>query len=354
MEELFFKPITNIKEVEEIQSRYSYDDCMLEDIIMDEGWDIKIKDDNFKGTDDFYINLFKLLNIPYPFTRKIPGDLVVTNVDRLNDEFNTPVTVVRRENTLVNVVKATNNKGKQAFFQKINTGLLLDYFSSENFEMKNCYVGDEGAVIDIIHKDLGQLKLKDREVGDIIDIGYRLTNPFTMFDNSLKMSLYLNQLVCSNGMVVGRDFGGAKLSLNKNLGDEQVFIERFRTNIDHSITKRFTLDELTDLYNRMVQTPIKYRWLKPIISTVKKFGDDFLARVMKIDWEQEGESYKDNFENEENEDSDFNYFQTIFDLTQQAQNESVVNRLFLEGYNDKIINLFQKQLKITSQYGQKD
>lgn len=349
MEDVQFKREMNLQEVEKIQDEYIIEDKMITQIDVDENFDIKVNDETHKATSDFFQAFYGILGIPYPFTRKIPPDLVITNVDRLKELSNIPVKIVRRDDTLVNIVPNINRKGNPVFFKNVNTSLLLDSFSSDSFDLKNCYVGDEGAVIDVVHKDLGQIILDKKNVGDIIEVGYRIRNPFTMFDNKLSMSIYLNQLVCLNGMVLGKEFSSSVVNLNKDIGDEQVFIERFRNNIDSNVGRRYSLENLIDLYSKLNITEIKNRWLKPIMNTVKKIGDgDMFSKVFGFDWEEESDFYKKSFEEDENGDSEWKYFDTIYKITKHAQKESTRDRLFLEEYNNKIVNLYNKQILVTS------
>jgi len=347
MEDVLFKPVKSHSEIEEIQSMYNVEEVMLEDLKINDNLQVLLRNETVRNTDDFLHGFYGILNIPYPFTRKIPTDLLVTNVDRLSQEFNIPVKIVSRDGVLINVVSNINRKGQPVFFQQINSSLLLDNFSNDSFELKNSYAGDYGLVMDVIHKDLGQLELETEE-GDIVDIGYRLRNPFTMFGNKLDMSIYLNQLVCKNGMIIGRDFGGVHLNLTKDLGDEETFLQRFRANIDMNISRKFTLDKILEIYNGMVRTNIKNRWLKPIMNNVRKIDDELFTRVFHCSWDDEKEILQDSFENNETDDSDYNYFETIFNITKEAQKESVSNRLFLEEYNNSIINLYKKQLLVTT------
>lgn len=348
METTLFQPIKDIQEIERIQNLYETEELNLHDINVNSNMEITIgESEKMQGTEDFYQSFYNLLGIPYPFTRKIPNDLLLTNIERLEQEFNRPVKIVRRGDVLVNVVNNMNKKGQPLFFQEINSSLMMDNFMSDSFEMKNSYAGDYGLVLDVVHKDLGEGKLK-YEVGDTINIGYRLRNPFTMFENKLSMSLYVNQLSCENGMVMGKDFGGVSLSLNKNIGDEETFLQRFRTNIDMNISKQYSLNKIIETYQGMINTPIKNRWLKPIMSNVRKVDDDLFTRVFKCNWDDEKELLQDSFVNNETDDSDYKYFDTLFNITKEAQSETVSNRLFLEEYNSKIINLYKKQLLVTT------
>lgn len=343
MRDLYFTPETDINKIKAIQDSYEYeDDIMLNSITIEDDLSVRVADDNYGGTNDFYKNFYGLLNIPYPFTGKIPIDLLQTNVDRLKNEFNTPIKLVKRDDTLINIIKDTNRNGDKLFFQTLNTDMLLDNFSSDNFSLKNCFIGDDGAVVDIVHKDLGVFEMDSKE-GDIVEIGYRLKNPFTLHSNKLSMSIYLNQLVCSNGMTMSKEFGSVSLNLNKNIGDEQTFLDRFRTNIDSQINRNYSLDDIAKIYTEMNKTLIKYRWLKPIINTVKNIDSVLLSSVFKLDWEEDAEYMKDCFDNRENEDSDYKYFDTIFSITEKAQKLPIRDRLFLEDFNQKIIKLFTKQ-----------
>ena len=341
MEKELFKFEKDLQEISKIQQKYEYGETGLAEIHMNEEMEISMNGEIYKGTELFYKNFYHLLNIPYPFAQSIPSDLIVHNTERLNDEFNRPVRFVHRDGTLINIQHSIQRNGDRLHFQTVDTSNLLEYFNTDNFDIKNVYVGDYGSVIDVIHKDLGDFSVN--ELGKI-EVGYRLKNPFTFTNNRLGMSLYLFELVCSNGMVLGKEYANVTLSLNKKLGDELSYVERFKNNIDMSISKGYSLKGISEIYSEMSKTNIKYRWLKPIFGKIRNYDRELFHNVFSVNWDEEKEYYKEKFEKYEDEDSEFKYFDTIFGITKEAQKESgYLDKLYLEEYNSNIINLFNKQ-----------
>ena len=203
MEKDIFKSEKDLQKIQQIQQQYEYGETSLSEIHMNKEGILRLNGDEYQGTELFFRNFYHLLNIPYPFAKSIPSDLIVHNTEVLNDEFNKPVRFVHRDGTLINIQQSVKRNGNPLHFQPIDTSNLLEYFNTDNFDIKNSYIGDYGAVIDITHKDLGDFSVNENGK---IEIGYRLKNPFTFTDNRLNMSLFLWQQVCTNGMVMGRQY----------------------------------------------------------------------------------------------------------------------------------------------------
>jgi hypothetical protein len=344
METTFFKEEKDLQKIQEIQNSYDYFSSQLSNITIDEEKNIIIEDEKYKGTELFFESFFKYLRIPYNFANMIPTDLVIENVDRLNDEFNNEMRICKRDNVLVNI-EPRINRGQEVYRENLDTSNLMEYFSGESFVIKNSYVGDYGAVIDVVHKDLGDFEIDEQGK---IQIGYRIKNPFTFTGTAVSTNLLLHQLICSNGMTLSKRYCGVSMNLNKNYGDQETFIERFKNNLDQKIARGYSIEKISDMYRMMAQTDIKYRWLKPIFSAVRNYDPQLFEKVFNISWEEDGKNYITLFEDNENDDSGYKYFDTIFSLTRNCQKLSHKDRLYFEDYNSNIVKLFEKQVKLTT------
>lgn len=352
MEKELFVRENDLDKINEIQKQYEYSDSNISDFDfeLDDKYEVKIinGDKEYKGTQQFYVSLFKLMNIPFPFSQKIPSDLLLTNLKRLKSEFDTKCKIVNRGNTLVNAVNMLKNDGKDIHFENLNTSELLEYFNSDNYKIENCYIGDKGAVVDILHNDLGEFDLEQTEVGEIVKVGYRIQNPFTFLANRTRTSLFVEQLSCKNGMVMPSNFLNSSISLNKQLSDSALYIEKLKNDIDHAIGKRYNLDEISDLFKKLSKTKIKYRWLKPVFSKIRSLNDDIFSAIFGIaDEGQERnddiEWFKTKFREKENENYELTYFDIIFKLTEMCQKLDYGTRLLSEDYVSSIINTYIEQ-----------
>jgi hypothetical protein len=344
---------TDLSKIDEFQKQYEYEDTELSALNFKENNDvieITKGEDKYDATESFYQSLCKLLQIPYPFSRKIPQDLFLTNVDRLKEEFNTRIKLIKREDVLVNVVNISKPDGKLLHFQDLNTSEILEYFNTDNFKMSKGYIGDNGSYYDFIHKDLSRFEIKK---DDFIEVGYRIKNPFTFMDTKLTGSMYLNQLVCTNGMVAPKQFLNASINLNKVLGEREIYVEKFKNEIDRYIGKNYTIEKVSDLFLKLADTKIKYRWLKPIYSSIKSMDTDIHSDIFGISEGEQGNDDKKwfdlKFKENENEDYTMTYFDVIYALTDKVKKANPWLRINAENYTPRIIDTYNDQcLKIMS------
>lgn len=323
-----------IGEIDNLQSKYSYEESLLDKFSVEDDYKITVDNKTMDITEMGMQSFCKILGIPYKFGKKIPIDLLQHNVNRLKSP--TRVRMVMRDNTLVNLMDSEYYPN----FRVLNTSQLLEYFSGNNFDIKKIIVGDEGASIDIVHKDLGQV---DLEPGNFISFGYRIQNPFTMFDSYLKSSLYADQKVCSNGMVLSRRLFGVNLDLRKDYGDEQDYFDRFKNSLDKKIGRSYNLDQLANIFDEANHTKVRGIMANKMISSIKNIDEPTCYKIFGFEEkEQEIESRKKFKENPLIE-TDQTFFNVMYQLTEECQKFGLRERLKAEQYSSTILDLCGQQ-----------
>lgn len=328
-------------------SMYNYGDAELSNFKVEDSGEISIKGErNFKYTSSFVDSFCNLLTIPHSFGRKIPIDLLQFNVDRLKNEtkINANVKYVFREDTLVNILKV----GKNSFFKALKPSeVILPFLDKDKYKIENCLIGDPGLVVDVTHKDLGDLEAT--KVGDIISMGYRFSNPFTMFGTNFTAGLYLKQLVCSNGMIANKlmkSYSKPSINLRNNLGDDHMYMEAMEKSLRQSIAKSFDLGSMGSTIKGMLTTEIDYRHLNSILNKCAAYEPSFINNVFKIDWAETKKVFEDNYRNKENDSSNYKYFDVMFNMTQECQKLDLKSKLQIEEYSDTIISLYNHQISL--------
>lgn len=326
-------------------SLYNFRDSELKDFKVENDGKISVKGEgNYEFTPSFLDSFCKLLTIPYSFGKKIPIDLLQFNVDRLKGEskINSNVKFVFRNNILVNVLKTDSNP----FFKSLKPSEIISHFNPEKFDITECVMGDYGLTMDVTHKDLSNFEVT--KPGDIVSIGYRFSNPFTMFGTTFTAGLYLRQLVCSNGMVANKSIGFKKPSINlrNNLGGDEMYMEAMDKSLRESISKDFSLEKLSTIIKGMLETKIDYRHLQPMLNKVSTYQPEYMTAVFNIDWTKEKQMYEDLYKSREKDLSTFKYFDVMFKMTQECQKLDLRSKLQIEEYSDTIINSYKHQISL--------
>lgn len=342
-----YKVCTTLEEVSDLQNKYKYFEAPIKNfsVLDDYFFGIKLADEfsdipntALDTTVQGMASFCDILHIPYPFAQYIPIELFQVNVNRLK-ETEKIVRVCYRDNVVVNMIDLTE-KSKKLNVQTVETSELLEYFNNEEkYKFTELRVGDWGAVIDMIHYDLGKVK-------DKIEIGYRIINPFTMLDNCLRMSL-LTYIPSGGKVTLPKDFGKVNLPLSTNnekkIKDSQFYTDTFKNKIDEWIGAKYSLGNITDMFVNLDTKSIKYRFLRLVFNKVKSFDEDMFKRTFEVDWEKEKDFYKEKFDHNEAVDSPYIYGDVIKDLALEAKKLGILRSLELESYFSKAINLMRKQ-----------
>jgi hypothetical protein len=168
----------------------------------------------------------KKLSIPNVFANKIPTDLLIRNVNRLSEAFESPMKIVRRrsDGAVINIVGEGYNKiDTRDVIGRIKDGMLFDADDKNSSAVVSTY-GNR------ISFGLPMGNSLEPKVGDVIKIGKEITNSEAGFgDLAAKFQLY--RLVCSNGAIMPMSWGVARRNLNPKLKYETL-VEGFLRDFD--------------------------------------------------------------------------------------------------------------------------
>lgn len=339
MQNELIKKENDIDKLNSFQNKYSFIDSSLSEISITEDGVFTVGSEQYKYTGPFLNSLSKLLKIPFQYAKQIPVDLLSKNVNRLKGLHNQPIKMCHRNGVMVNTISTK----KQSHFQNVLTGDVLEYFNNDSFKINKSIIGDNGAWVDFIHKDLGVV---ERAKGDIIEIGYRIRNPFTMFGNRLEVLLFANQLVCTNGMTMPRNLFNVGVNLNQVYGEGNEYIERLRNSIDKSISKGYSLNNLADLFLGMSRTNINNQNLKKIFGSWRRTPELNFEYVFGFNWEEKGKDFMESIKEKDYELSDYCYFDTMYKMTEECQKYDLTTQIKVENYTGNLITMYEKQKKL--------
>lgn len=339
-----YKSTKDEQELKEVQSKYQYTDTELRTVSFNEDMTGNLGDiGDLKFTESGFKSILKLLKIPSAFVKKIDYPTFMYNVEQLKTQYNVPIKYVTRDNTVVNAVSIA---GKKSHFQIVDSTEILEYFRGDNFRLVDYRVGDNGASMDIIHNNLSHINVD--KLGRI-DFGYRIENPFTLNSDKMVANLFAQQLVCENGMVISKNLMNSKVDLRKLLEDEQQYVDTLKNNLDNNIGKFYTAKNMIKTFEGMANTKIKYKFLKPIMSKVKGINDNFFKSIFGYDPSVDKDDvqyFRDKFNNEEYNASDFLYFDVMYNITDKCKTLPLIDRQNLEDYSSTLIKYHDHQLEL--------
>jgi len=350
----FYKNV-EVNEISNIQSLYNREEHLLSDIEVSDEGKMVIGGTHFVPTEQFMKSLSSILKIPYPFGCQIPIDLLQKNVNTLKTLADRPAIVVFREmdgiKVPINIYSTSNVEQVLKEVHEINSEELIEQFRSEGkYAYRKISMGDFGLCLDVMNEGLGQINLGKIKVGDFASMGYRIYNPITLKSTSLAMKVIAEQYSCSNGMTFPVSLGlNASLGLTNDLGDDNNYFDAFNRSIDETIGKKFILNELDNIFNYMGETPIKYRFLNPII-TKFKHQEDLFRHIFTINQAEpinndsdELKFYAKEAVDNENGDSIYNYFDIMYKATEFRTNLDAISIEDNENYASSIISSYLKQ-----------
>lgn len=359
IKEEFFQSTTDLDKISQVQSKYKYFDTKIIEIEIGDVPDpdkdpwiaiVKGQDIAFHMTAQFLQSFCALLGIPYAYSQHIPFDLFKTNVDRLKPLRDCAVKICLRDDTLVNIYAYGEDKdGKQTKFRPLDTSNLLEYFNGDKYRLRNCVVGDFGAMVDVICDDLGKVNLIDSK--DVAQLGYRVVNPFTMTGDKLSMSLIAELDSCKNGLGLPFKLGTVKTKLTKEIGSEDAdYFDDFTNRINAFIAKTYSLESIKEALTDLENCKIKFRFLRAVFSKLRKTDDGMFEKVTGIrDWKSEKDFFMKKFEDDEAEDSMYEFYKVVNEATNFAQGLDILTQLSVEGWIASVIKMNQRQYKLYSE-----
>jgi len=342
----FTKSVTTLEEMSEVQSKYDYIEANLENIVIDENWQVVLGEKKYNLTQQALEAISKLLGIPYKYAIAIPTDLFQDNMDRLKNIKKGLVSIcLRDDNVIVNFYKYRLNKKTDMPLPctPLDTSNLMEYFADGKYRTEKCLIGDFGAIIDVVDTSLGQVNLV--EEGDVIDVGYRIVNPFTQVSEGLEMSLMLSH----DGfcMRLPSALGKAKVSLTKELGDQDRYFAKLMESHANWMGSKFVFADIKKLVMNTRGLAIKYRFFVPMLGKVHKMSEFMSSQVFGVmEWKDDNKYYREELEDDEAGDSKFEYWKSIFDIGQEVRKMEGLERLDFENYMSVVLQMAEKQLKL--------
>lgn len=222
-------------------------------------------------------SLCRFLQIPDPFARKIPIDLLQKNITRLLREKKDEGVnlLVGKGNEVVNIVKATY----KPFPNKLFLTELDKLFKNKNMEWESMRIGPRGFDLNVIDPSIKPLEPK---VGDITKIGFRILNSDTG-DRDAMARLYLFRLACLNGATMTSDWGIVRRDSNKKISLNKDF-EYFIQNVQNL---KVNFDSLVTVYNKMPETSLTDFQVESVWKAVNRIAGKEQADVV-IEKDEEG------------------------------------------------------------------
>lgn len=201
-----------------------------------------------------------ILSIPNVFARKIPLDLLRSNLDRLSGDFEKPVHVVQRKSdkAIVNVIKESCRPvSSEGILQRIPDSFIENRTGGKHpatlstYGIRAFYGYDMPTEV-------------EPEVGDIIRFGKEVFNS-DVGQGDLKASLFALRLMCTNGATMPISFGVVRRNLNPKL-DPETAMNNF-------------MDDFNSLNGNMEQFQKAYRWMQ----NEAVYEDDLVNTVTSVE-----------------------------------------------------------------------
>jgi len=192
-------------------------------------------------------SLCRFLQIPDPFARKIPIDLLQKNITRLLREKKDEgiILLIGKENEIVNIVKS---KYRPFPNKEFLTEIDKLFKNMTTIEWESMRIGPRGFDLNVINSAIKPLEPK---VGDITKIGFRILNSDTG-DRDAMARLYLYRLTCQNGATMTSDWGCVRRDSNKNISLNKDF-QYFMQNVQNL---KVNVERLSTVYSKIPETSL--------------------------------------------------------------------------------------------------
>ena len=278
------------------------------------GEKIKLNDDgqlSYNGSksrmslEGFRRMVTKIYKIPDPFAKRIPLDALQYNITRLGKELQWPLCLIFNEDGLI--VNAVEDELKS-----VKSLPLLS--SLEGHNIRSISYSDERLDIQTTNP-LWKQDIEPR-VGDITGCGVNFVNSETGFATPRAETL-LWTLVCSNGAILSKRFGGFKINLRGKDIDPESISRTFQYKLEKMIKQADSIPEkLCSLNGKKMTAKIGYSVLR---SAAKLVGNDVI--VDKFDMEEEDYSnlrHMAKLEETKDNEVDLDAYELYYGITELA------------------------------------
>lgn len=307
-----FETFEELVRVEQAFNTFQPFETKLEDLTVNDDFTIEFDSNKYVPTKDAAINLCKLLGIPERYVYYIPGDLLMENIHRLLDENKSNKVTLIRDTDGMRLVDASRTKINKL---TLPAQLLSNFPTKENYHISFAQMNDQDYCINFIDNNFPEFTIK--RVDHVTNTGIAIvgtTTGFNVFGRA-----YSEQAVCSNGMILPRDFGFIKL-VGGNSSEKRIlnFFHRLESAIHDS-------KKLAEAFNLMTDTAIPddrftFFWKK----VNKNIGDaneaDFIFGLDELLREEYIARAKSNKEADKPQEvTQVNYYDAFYKLTEKAQ-----------------------------------
>jgi hypothetical protein len=172
-------------------------------------------------TDFGFQNYMGCIGIPNVFVKRIPIDLLIKNQDKLKTEFERPLRVFTRKSDGA-IVNFSNPDFRPVSTRRVLERIPDAFITDRNNATEKSYINTRNMKL-LFDVPIGDVI--EPEVGDVIKFGKMISNSETGF-GSLSAALMTYRLACSNGAIMGNEWGRVVRRQNGKLNEEQI-VENF-------------------------------------------------------------------------------------------------------------------------------
>jgi len=225
-------------------------------------------------TQNAFKNFCRILGIPDPFARKIPVDLLSTNINRL-ETFNSgeEITLVHdKDGNVIGINKAP--------FVRQPIESIIDRFIETDLEPVFIHADYDKIAIATTDPKFGEI-MADK--GDPSKIGFVINGTDTT-SKPLTARTGLYRMICSNGVIMGQDFGYIKIRFR---GVED-YINRVNTFFNQLDSMELRMEEISNRLISMTKIKLTDREAFNIWKKINKYtqNPDLADSCLNIDEDQ--------------------------------------------------------------------
>lgn len=203
-------------------------------------------------------NYMSAIGIPNVFAKKIPFDLLVKNQNSLKKEFEKALTVFTRKSDGA-IINFANHKTKTIPTNKI-FDKIEDEFLNNGQSIQNSYISTQNIKL-LFEVPIGDVV--EPTPGDVIKFGKVITNSEVGI-GALVSSLMTYRLICSNGAIMGSEWGRIVRRHNGDLSTDEIvnnFMQSYNTLLPNAdaLKESFNImksehvyvDEIVNVYSKI-------------------------------------------------------------------------------------------------------
>ena len=276
----------------------------------------------FQGADSLISKVFKM---PTEWSKRIPFDLLQSNIERLSNEVSDGVIFALHQGTIINAIKGN--------YKPIPTNELISCFHNET--IKNIEWSHAEVELQTINENKG-LRIEPKK-GDITHSGINFRSSETGFSDPIA-NTFLYTLVCGNGMILGRKYGQAKIRIKNR---ESLNIPSLRDSFQSRINNMLKdSSELSRKFSKMTEVNLTFNRTNSLIKSISKITNSGMAmNVFGID--DEGKTTiksKAKLKEHKDQETSFNFYDIHYKITEIANGYMSETRRKLQSLGGRMFN----------------